>query len=412
MSRISQTVWLLGLTQIIGYGTLYYSFAILAEGIATSFGWTHAGFFAVFSLSLLAGSLASPVAGRALDRHGPARMMAIGSATCAASVAVAAWTDSGILFTLALIVMQMASALVFYDAAFPAVVQVSRGDGPRRIVHLTLIAGFASTIFWPLTSWLNAILGWREVLGLYAAANFLVCMPVHVWVARVARHESMEVAPSVVISTPEEAHATLPPEQLGRAMALVTLGFSLSSFALSAVLSQMVPMLTALGFGASALAVSTLFGPAQVAVRFTNLVFGGGRHPLTIAMIALSLLPAALLAVAVAAPAYAGAVLFVVLVGLCSGLKSIVQGTVPLALFGKGGFGARLGFMASFRYALGALAPFAFAFTSENTSAAAAAVAFAVIGSLGVAALALVARMVQRHAINAADGQPHQKSAQ
>lgn len=407
MSRSGQTVLLLGLTQIIGYGTLYYSFAILASGIAASFGWTQAGFFGVFSLSLFAGAFASPFAGRALDRFGAARMMAIGSLVCAATVAVAAWTSSGIVFTVALTVMQIASALVFYDAAFPAVVQISPGDGPRRIVHLTLIAGFASTIFWPLTSWLNEALGWREVLAIYAAANALVCMPVHVWVARMARREGEDVASAQPEVEVDVVHATLPKEQLGRAMALVILGFSLASFALSAVLSQMVPMLAALGFGAGALAVSTLFGPAQVAVRFTNLVFGGGRHPLTIAIIALTLLPLGLLVVAATAPAHAGAVVFVLLVGLCSGLKSIVQGTVPLALFGKSGFGARLGLMASFRYALGALAPFAFAFTSEYVSAASAVVAFAVIGLLGVAALAAVAHMVHRHGITAAGAPPH-----
>lgn len=407
MSRSGQTVLLLGLTQIIGYGTLYYSFAILASGIAASFGWTHAGFFGVFSLSLLAGAFASPFAGRALDRFGAANMMSIGSLMCAAAVALAAWTSSGIVFTLALAVMQMASALVFYDAAFPAVVQVSGGDSPRRIVHLTLIAGFASTIFWPLTSWLNDAMGWREVLAIFAAANALVCMPAHMWVALMARRDGDDVA---LVQSNHEAdvvHATLPKDQLGRAMTLVTLGFSLSSFALSAVLSQMVPMLAALGFGAGALAVSTLFGPAQVAVRFTNLVFAGGRHPLTIAIIALTLLPLGLLVVAATAPAYAGAVTFVLLVGLCSGLKSIVQGTVPLALFGKGGFGARLGLMASFRYALAALAPFAFAFTSEYVSAASAVVAFAAIGLLGVAALVEVSRMVHRHGINAADEPPH-----
>jgi hypothetical protein len=54
---------------------------------------------------------------------------------------------------------------------------------------------------------------------------------------------------------------------------------------------------------------------------------------------------------------------------LCSGLKSIVQGTVPLVLFGAKGFGSRLGFMAGFRYASGALAPFLFSFVSGLTSA-------------------------------------------
>ncbi len=85
----------------------------------------------------------------------------------------------------------------------------------------------------------------------------------------------------------------------------------------------------------------------------------------------------------------------VVLVGLCSGLKSIVQGTVPLVLFGPKGFGSRLGFMAGFRYASGALAPFLFSFVSGLTSASAAALVFAALGMLGVLALWLVTRLLQ-----------------
>ncbi len=396
VNRQTRTVWLLGLTQIVGYGTLYYSFAILAADIAASLGVTHAGFFGVFSLSLLAGALAAPHAGRALDRFGPASVMTYGSAACAVAVAIAAFSPNIIVFTVALIVMQMASALVLYDAAFAAIVAVSPGDGARRIVHLTLLAGFASSIFWPLTSVLDEAFGWRAVLGLYAAANLVLCMPLHGLAARWARESDHPAPLPQSDARPVQAHASLPVDQLRRAMVLVTLGFALSSFALSAVLSQMVPMLTALGFGASALAVSTLFGPAQVAVRFSNLMFGAKRHPLTIAIIALLLLPIALLTVAASAPYYAGGVLFVVLIGLASGLKSIVQGTVPLTLFGASGFGARLGFMASFRYALGALAPFVFAYVSEIATAGTAAVAFAIIGLLGVVALAEVARMVQR----------------
>jgi hypothetical protein len=178
-------------------------------------------------------------------------------------------------------------------------------------------------------------------------------------------------------------------------MWLVTAGFAFSSLALSAVLSQMVPLLQALGFGASALAVSTLFGPAQVVVRFGSLVFPGQRHPLTVGMFALALLPLGLVIAATGAPAFPAAVVFVVLVGLCSGLKSIVQGTVPLVLFGPKGFGSRLGFMAGFRYASGALAPFLFSFVSGLTSASAAALVFAALGMLGVLALWLVTRLLQ-----------------
>lgn len=397
-TKPAAATWLLGFTQIIGYGSLYYSFSILADDIAATFGWTQAGFFGVFSLALLAGAFVAPFVGRMLDRFGAARMMSMGTVLSAFMLAVAAWAPGPLTFVAALMLMQVVSCFVLYDAAFPALVQLVPADGRRRIVHLTLIAGFASSLFWPLTSWLDGHFGWRVTLSLYAFANIVFCFPAHLLVTRWTRHAVAMAAAGQVQPDPVEPHATIPANKLTQAMWLVTAGFAFSSVALSAVLSQMVPLLQALGFGASALAVSTLFGPAQVAVRFGSLVFPGQRHPLTVAIFALALLPLALVIAALGAPAFTAAVAFVILVGLCSGLKSIVQGTVPLTLFGSKGFGSRLGLMAGFRYASGALAPFLFSFVSGMTSASAAALVFAGLGILGVAALWLVARLLQPNA--------------
>lgn len=394
-TKPAAATWLLGLTQIIGYGSLYYSFSILSTDIAATFNWTEAHFFGVFSLALLAGAVVAPFVGRMLDRFGAARMMSLGTVLSALMLAVTAWTPGPLTFIAALMLMQVVSCLVLYDAAFPALVQLVPADGRRRIIHLTLIAGFASSLFWPLTSWLDGQLGWRVTLSLYALANLALCLPAHLLVARWTRTALAAGPARTAVADAAKPHATVPPAKLAYAMWLVTAGFALSSLALSAVLSQMVPLLQALGFGASVLAVSTLFGPAQVVVRFGSLVFPGQRHPLTVGMFALSLLPLGLVIAALGAPAFWAAVAFVVLVGLCSGLKSIVQGTVPLVLFGPQGFGSRLGLMAGFRYASGALAPFLFSLLSGMASASAAALVFAALGLLGVVALWQVRRLLQ-----------------
>lgn len=386
-SRSTAATWLLGLTQIVGYGSLYYSFSILAGGIAAEFGWSQAGFFGVFSLSLLAGAVVAPFVGRTLDRFGAARMMSLGTVLSALMLAAAALAPEPVTFTLALMLMQVVSCLVLYDAAFPALVQLSPQDGRRHIVHLTLIAGFASSLFWPLTSWLDGYAGWRATLAMYALANVVFCLPAHLAVARWTRSAIARSPGAGGEQDTAPVHATVPESKLPLAMTLVTAGFAFSSLALSAVLSQMVPLLLALGFGAASLAVSTLFGPAQVVVRFGSLLFSAQRHPLVVGMFALALLPLGLVIAAMGAPTFAAAVAFVVLVGLASGLKSIVQGTVPLVLFGAKGYGSRLGLMAGFRYASGALAPFLFSVVSGFTSASTAALLFAGIGMLGVLAL-------------------------
>ena len=382
-------VWLLGLSQIIGYGTLYYSFAILAEPVAAGLGWSVSWLFAALSLALLLGGLVAPEIGRRIDRHGAGAVMAAGSIAAAAMLLLAALAPNGVVFAIAVIGMQLAGTLVLYDAAFAALVQTTGSEARMRITHLTLIAGFASTIFWPLTVWLDGVLDWRQIFSLFAAANLLVCLPIHA----LLRHQPRS-HPGAATATSPIGHSLIPPALQRRALWLVTLAFALSGFALSAMLTQMVPVLTQLGLGASALVVSALFGPAQVLIRFINMLVAVRTHPIRASLIALGLLPAAIAALALSAPAVIGAVLFAVLLGFGSGLKSIVQGTLPLALFGSDSYGARLGRMASIRQILAALAPFALAYLAETLGTAPALWLVAGIGALGLACMLLVARMV------------------
>jgi hypothetical protein len=382
-------VWLLGLSQIIGYGTLYYSYAILAHSAAPSLGWPETWLFGALSVGLLLGGLAAPEVGKCIDRHSAGAVMALGSVVASVALLVAGTAVNGPVFASATVVMQIAGTLVLYDAAFTALVQVTGDEARKRITHLTLIAGFASTIFWPLTSWLDAGLGWRNVFIIFAIANLLICVPVHALLGR--QLDLMPPPPSNASPPHNEAPSRAP----SSAMWFATVGFALSGFALSAILAQMVPLLTAVGLGTSALLVSTLFGPAQVLVRFVNLIIGAARHPIGAALLALALLPVAIAALALGAPAVVAAVLFAAMLGFGSGLKSIVQGSLPLALFGPGGYGARLGIMASVRQVLASVAPFALAFLIEALGVRLALWIIAGVALLGLLCLMQVARWVR-----------------
>jgi MFS family permease len=393
--RATSIVALLGLTQIIGYGTTYYCFAILAAGITAEFGISQATYYGLLSLAFVLSGFVAPAIGRIFDRFGAARVMAIGSLLSAAGLAALAVAPSVVHFAGALVFTQVCACLVLYEAAFTALVQLSPEQGPRRIMYLTLIAGFASSVFWPLTNVLEGGIGWRWTMAAYALANLAICLPCHLLVARWCAPHLANRRPAA--AQPDE-RAEAPPHSEGtlrRLMVLVTAGFAISSLALSAVLAQMVPMLQALGFGASSLAVSILFGPAQVIVRFTNLLFGKSQHPLHVTVFALALLPLGFVVAAAFAPQHVAAIVFVVFVGMASGLKSIVQGSLPLALFGAANYGARLGRIASARYILAALAPFIFAVLQDHMTATAAAWIFAGIGLVGVGCFVEVARILR-----------------
>ncbi|MDE2446431.1 MAG: arsenite efflux MFS transporter ArsK [Alphaproteobacteria bacterium] len=394
-TKHSLLIWGLGLSQIVGYGTLYYSFSILAGDTTKSFGQTQSWFYLIVSIALISGGVVMPFAGRLFDHFGAANLMVVGSALSAMCMAATALSTTPMLFALAMCAAQIVSSMVLYDAAFTAIVQSGIGASQNRIMALTLIAGFASSIFWPFTTLLDSHFGWRNTMLIYAAMNLVFCLPIHLWAAQAGGRVKHNEVPRVPSSPDTLAEPEMDRATSLRLMILITAGFSLTGVTLSSILSQMVPLLQSLGLGGSSLIVSTLFGPAQVAIRGVNLFFGKGQNPLTISIVALSLLPTALLLLALTAPWVAGAVVFAVLVGLASGLKSIVQGTLPLAVFGRVGYGARLGVMSGVRYVLAALAPFTFAWSSENFGPRIAAVIFSFIGIVGVLCFFEVARLLR-----------------
>lgn len=395
---IVTSVWLLGVSQIIGYGTLYYSFAILADDVAADFGWPVASLYAIFSLALLAGGFFAPLAGRWVDRFGAPRVMTLGSLAAAFILAAMAVSPPWG-FVVGQIALEIVSALVLYDAAFSALVQVAGADGGRRIAHLTLIGGFASTIFWPLTTALGDTMDWRDVLLVFAGLN-LVAAGIHVALPRrrMAVKGRLPADPTLLAAGPPP----LGPQRLRQLMVLLTVGFALSGFMLSAILAQMVPMLVAMGLGGSAVLVATLFGPAQVAIRLLQVGFGRGRHPLPVTLAATGFLVAAVLVLAATAPLVAGAVAFAILLGFGSGLTSIVRGTLPLTIFGTGGYAGRLGRMASVRMILAAIAPFAFAFSLETAGPTTTLAIAAALTAAGFACFVLTALVLRDGAPSAA----------
>jgi MFS family permease len=349
-------IWALGLTQIIGYGTLYYSFSALAPAMARDFGWSEEWVYGVLSGSLLIGGLMAPISGSWADRFGAARVMVWGSVAAALSLVACALAPTGIAFVAGLVAMEVASGFVLYTTAFAALAQIAGQGAQRSITHLTLIAGFASTIFWPLTTTLHEYLSWRDIYLAFAALTLIVCVPVHAWLARQDTGARATGTTMAVEDAP-----LVPPGQEQWAQIVMLLGFALLGFMSSAVLVHMIPMLASLGLGAAGVFVTTLFGPAQVVSRLINMQFGRGLSQPALGVVAASLMPLALVVLVTTAPLLPGAAVFALLFGLGSGLSSIVSGTLPLALFGRVGYGRRLGTISSARLIVSSFAPVVFA---------------------------------------------------
>jgi MFS family permease len=382
----------LGLTQIIGYGTLYYSFSILAPDMARELGWTVDQVFGIFSGALLIGGVVAPIAGRSMDRFGASRLMTVGSVIAALTLMACAFSYHPAIYTASLIALELGAALVLYPSAFAALVEIAPHSAGRSITYLTLIAGFASTLFWPITTSLHAHYTWREIYLFYAALNLLVCLPLHFWIMRnrASREADLEdeVAKAPVIGS-------LLPEQRRWGFILASAAFALQGFTLSAMLVHMVPMLTTLGLGASAVLVGTIFGPSQVLSRFINMVFGRNVQPPALATLSALFMVAGIVVLLLSGNWLPGAIAFAILLGLGSGINSIVQGSLPLWMFGSEGYGAITGQMSALRLVSSAAAPFAFAVVSEQAGTTIALAVTAGLGAIGMAGFAAIRRGTQ-----------------
>lgn len=162
-SRDTAIVSALGLTQIIGYGTLYYSFSILAPHIAADLAISLEEVFGYFSISLFIGGLSATVIGRQMDKIGAATVLTLGSVLSALTLILCAWSPSVAVFAGGIVLLEVSSGMVQYQAAFAALVENDPKTASRNITYLTLIGGFASTIFWPISAALLDVLTWREI---------------------------------------------------------------------------------------------------------------------------------------------------------------------------------------------------------------------------------------------------------
>ncbi|MCA1444459.1 arsenite efflux MFS transporter ArsK [Ensifer sp. IC4062] len=387
----------LGLTQIVGYGTLYYSFSILAPDIARDLNWPEQWVFGALSVALLLGGLFAPTAGKWADRFGAGHVMTLGSAGAAVALIACAIAPGRAAFVLALVAMELASSFVLYSAAFVAIVQFGGSNAQRSITHLTLIAGFASTLFWPLTSAMHQSLSWREVYAAFAAMNLVLCLPIHAWIARLTRRAAVAAPSFAAIATaPQERPIGVASQDRSKIFLLMLTGFAVEGFVLSSMLIHMVPLTTALGMGTAGLVVASLFGPAQVVSRLVNMLFGRGLRQIWLALIAATLLPLALIVLLTTTPLIPGAIVFAVLFGLGSGLTSIVGGTLPLELFGREGYGARLGWVTAARQISSALAPFALAVAMAGTGVTPTLWAMAALAGIGVLTFSGIAFIMRR----------------
>jgi len=382
-----RAVPVLGLTQIIAWGTIYYTPVLMVPLIAAERGFSFTLGMGGFSAALLTASLLAPTVGGLIDRHGGHRVMPFGSLAGAVGLFALTHASHVVAYYATWMLLGAAMAASLYDPAFAALGRIFGGQARSPITALTLIGGFASTVSWPLTYLLLQHLGWKGTYLAYAALLALVAAPLHAFALPRTRAETGGGA-GAAAST---AGSTRPAR--GAVFLLVIAAFAAYAFVPSGLSAHLLAILRRAGIDpATAVFIGALFGPAQVGARLCELVFARNVHPLVVARFAVALLLTAFLLLALLGFSAPVAILFAVMFGVANGLSTIARGAVPLALFGAAGYGRIVGRIAAPSLIVIAIAPMVVAFMAERVSDAAALGATAGFAALSLACFLLVRR--------------------
>jgi MFS family permease len=305
--------------------------------------------FAAFSMALLIAAFAGPTVGRVIDRYGGRGVLVLSNLVLAIGLITLGEASGTALLFVAWVLLGIGMALGLYDAAFAALTALY-GQGARGpITGITLIAGFASTLSWPVSTFLNDAIGWRDTVLVWAALNIVVGLPLNRF-----------LLPAAAQRVPV-AHADRP--SIGwtprKEMFLLAFVFACAWFVTGAMAAQLPELLERAGATPfQAVAAAALVGPAQVAARIGEFLILRRVHPLISARIAALLHPLGAAVLAIAGPGAAAA--FAAFYGAGNGLFTIARGTVPLAVFGPDGYGQRTGLLGAPARAAQAFAPLLF----------------------------------------------------
>ena len=338
----------LGTTQTLAWASSYYLPAILADPIGHDLGVSSNWIFAAFSASLVISALLGPRVGRQIDLFGGRPVLSMSNVTLAGGLALLGATYSIPVLVAAWILLGIGMGFGLYDAAFAALGRIYGDSARRAITGITLLAGFASTVGWPLTAWGLETIGWRHTCFAWAAAHILIGLPIN-WL----------MLPAVKSAKAAAAAAIKPQIPIDRTMVLLAFAFAAAWSVTGAMAAHLPRILEAAGATTvQAVSAGALIGPAQVLARIVEASFLSRYHPLVSTRLACLTHPIGAVILALAGGGAAS--VFALFHGAGNGILTIARGTLPLAIFGPQNYGYRLGIIGAPARMAQAIAPLAF----------------------------------------------------
>ena len=329
----------MGVGQILAWGSSYYLLAVLAGPVARETGWPDSWIIGALSLGLLTSGLVSPRVGHLIEHFGGRPVLASSAVLLATGLLLQALAPNLAMFIVAWFVIGLGMGAGLYDPAFSTLGRLYGEHARSAITQLTLFGGFASTVCWPLSAYFVEHFGWRGASLAYAAINIAVVLPLYLFCVP---REERRLPPARTAATGAMGRRRSAEDRY--AFVLVAAGLTVASVIMTVISVHILTLMQARGLTlATAVSFGALIGPAQVGARVLQAAFGRNRHPIWSFLVSAFLVALGLcMLLGPASVIGAGLVLY----GSGSGIRSIVRGTVPLALFGREGYAVLMGWLA------------------------------------------------------------------
>ncbi|MGV3633830.1 MAG: MFS transporter [Pseudorhodoplanes sp.] len=374
-------VAVLGVTQILGYGTTFYLLAVLANPMSAETGWDLSQIAAGLSIGLLTAGMSAPLVGRIMDRIGGRPILAFGSLCFAIGLAGIGLSTNVVVYCIAWCVVGLGMAAGLYDATFSALGRWYGQEARPLITAVTLWGGFASTVCWPLSAYLVSVGGWRSTCLIFAVMHLLIALPLHLW-----------VMPGDGDHGAKPVQAASSVQLAGRRFlfSLIATSLVLVSLIVTVISVNLIPVLQGFGYSASAaVALGALIGPSQVAGRVVEYALGRRLHPVWSTLLAALMMATGIVLLTFKLELAAVAIL---IYAMGAGVSYIVRGTLPLVMFGSDGYATLMGKLVMPSLIAQALAPSAAALAISHFGVA---VIFPMLMVLTFANVAVVAVLLR-----------------
>ena len=367
----------LALTQITGWGVVGV-LPVIAPTVAAEFGSALPSVFLGTSVLYVAMGLAAPWAGRAFRRFGTRPVMALGAGMIGVGLCLISVAPNLQVFWAAWALTGLAGAMFLTTSAYAYIADYA-GDRARSLIGtLMLVTGLAGSVFWPLTAFLESLIGWRGGVLVSAGIMALIVCPL-VWFG-------LPTTGATAAADNGKRRG-----RTGRTFILLVAAIALNSFVTFGIDAVGIQLLQAMGMDlTAAVAIASLVGIFKVGGRAIDLLGGRRWDGLSTALVAGAMIPLGLVAIWLGGAGLLSVIGYLALFGIGSGAFAVARATMPLVFFDKADYAAAMAAIALPMNLINALAPPMLAALMTGIGAQG---TFAVLGGLSLAAFVAVLQL-------------------